>query len=377
MSRIGIDYTAAVQQAAGIGRYVRELFRALLIMDLPHQYKLFAACQSPIPPEAQLPTPIKRLPFHDKWLMRIWHRARLPIPVEAITGKIDLFHSPDFTLPPTLPSTRTLLTVHDLSFVRQPESTNQKLRAYLNKVVPRSVLQADHVLADSQATMDDLIELWNTPPEKITVLHCGVEARFRPVTDKTILSGTRQRYGLGDNPFILSVGTLHPRKNFLRLVQAFSSIANRFPGVSLVIAGGRSWQYADIIAEPEKLGIPGRVIFPGFVDDSDLAALYSAADLFVLPSLYEGFGIPVLEAMACGTPVVISNRPSLPEVAGGAALTCDPVDVDDMVATLEKVLTDSTLRQDLIDKGKQQAIKFTWEKAAQQLAGIYNHMLAN
>ncbi|MBN1315405.1 MAG: glycosyltransferase family 4 protein [Anaerolineales bacterium] len=377
MARIGIDYTAAVQQAAGIGRYVRELFRALLELDTPHQYKFFAASPSPIPPAAQLPIPIKRLPFHDKWLMRIWHRARLPIPVEVITGPVDLFHSPDFTLPPTKRSTRTLLTVHDLSFIRQPESTNQQLMAYLNQVVPRSVQRADHVLADSQATKDDLIELWQTPPEKISVLYCGVEERFHPITKVDILQETRKRYQLGDNPFILSVGTLHPRKNFPRLVQAFSHLTDRYPDITLVIAGGKSWHSPEILAEPARLGITGRVIFPGFIADSDLPALYSAAEMFVLPSLYEGFGIPVLEAMSCGTAVAISNRPSLPEVAGGAAIIFDALDLDGMASAMEKVLTDSMLRSKLIDKGIIEASKYTWQKSACQLSNIYQRLINN
>ncbi len=387
MARIGIDYTAAVQQSAGIGRYVRELIAALLKLDTVHQYRLFAATPAPIPasllpaagsarggPPAGRPR-VTRLPFHDKWLMRIWHRARLPLPVELVTGRIDLFHSPDFTLPPTLPRTRTLLTVHDLSFVVDPDSADERLGAFLRRVVPRSVHRADHVLADSQAAKQDLVALWDTPPEKITVIYCGVDPRFRPVADADALRAVRCRYGLGGEPFILSLGTLQPRKNYRRLIQAFAPLASRFPDLSLVIGGGKGWDYDEILSEPARLGISERVRFPGFVADADLAALYSAASLFAYPSLYEGFGIPILEAMACGTPVIASNSSSLPEVTGDAGLQADPLEVGSWTAGMGRLLDDSALREDLIERGKAQTGRFSWEEAAGQLLSVYRHLL--
>ncbi|MGQ0602688.1 MAG: glycosyltransferase family 4 protein, partial [Anaerolineales bacterium] len=222
--RIGLDITAAVSQGAGIGRYTRELLRALSAADTHHQYQLFFASQTrphalpPLAPNFH----ITALPFHDIWLARVWHRARLPIPVQLITGPLDLFHSPDFTLPPVFGGTRTLLTVHDLSFVRDPASAAPTLRRYLNTVVPRSVARADHILADSQATKDDLIDLYQTPAEKVTVLYSGVEAAFRPVTDPARLAIVRAKYKLGAEPFIFAISTLQPRKNFVRLIQAFA-----------------------------------------------------------------------------------------------------------------------------------------------------------
>jgi len=388
VARIGIDLTAAVQQGAGIGRYVRELVSALLRLDTTNQYRLFAASKLGVgdptsnlqPPASNLQPPTSNLqfthlPFHDKWLMRIWHRAQLPLPVELITGRIDLFHSPDFTLPPTLPGTRTLLTVHDLSFVRDPDSADDRLRAFLNRVVPRSVRRADHILADSQASKEDLIELWGTPSAKITVLYCGVELRFRPVTDPAALAAVRARYRLGDNPFILTISTLQPRKNHRRLIQAFAPLAARHPDLLLVIAGGKGWGYHQILAEPERWGIAHRVRFPGFVADADLPALYSAAAVFVYPSLYEGFGLPILEALACGAPVIASNRSSLPEVLGDAGLQADPLEVEGWTAGMEQLLTDASLRATLIAKGRQQAARFTWESAAGQLIKVYQRLL--
>jgi glycosyltransferase involved in cell wall biosynthesis len=373
--RIGLDATAAVAQGAGIGRYTRELLRALSAADPHNHYRLFFASRArPHALPALGPNfHVTALPFHDVWLARAWQRARLPLPVEWLTGPLDLFHSPDFTLPPTHRNTRTLLTVHDLSFVRDPGSAAPTLLSYLNTVVPRSVRRADHILADSQATKDDLIELYRTPAEKISVLYCGVEPAFRSVADPKILAGVRAKYGLGGAPFIFSVSTLQPRKNYVRLIQAFAQLpAAEF---QLVIAGGRGWLFDSIFAEVERLKLDGRVLFPGFVADADLPALYSAARVFAYPSLYEGFGLPLLEAMACGTPVVASTASCLPEVAGAAALLVPPTDVDGLAAALRRLATDEVLRADFIAKGRARAREFTWERAAQQLLRIYAGLL--
>ncbi|MDW8325557.1 MAG: glycosyltransferase family 1 protein [Anaerolineales bacterium] len=376
--RLGLDVTAAVAQGAGIGRYTRELLRALAAADPDNHYRLFFAsrtCPHPLPP---LPPNFRvtALPIHDIWLARLWHRARLPLPVETFIGPVDVFHSPDFTLPPVRRGTRTLLTVHDLSFVRDPGSAPPGLLAYLNAVVPRSVARADHVLADSQATKNDLIELYRVPAEKVTVLYSGVEANFRPVTDAAQLAAVRARYGLGEAPFILAVGTLQPRKNYVRLLQAFAAVASQSPisDLQLVIAGGKGWLFDSIFAEVERLGLKQRVRFPGFVADGDLPALYSAARVLAYPSLYEGFGLPMLEAMACGTPVVASTASCLPEVAGDAALLVPPTDVPALAEALGRATADEAVRAELIARGFARARAFTWSKSAEQLLALYHRL---
>lgn len=372
--RIGFDATSAVRQGGGIGRYVRELLRALAEADRDNRYRVLIASPSPVPfPLPPLPAnfTVRRLPVHDIWLARLWHRARVPAPVEVVLGRVDLYHSPDFTLPPVLPGTPTLLTVHDLSFIRDPESSPLALRNYLNRVVPRSVARAGHVLADSQATKDDLVALYGAPADKVSVLYGGVDERFRPVKDAARLAAARSKYGLGDAPFILAVSTLQPRKNHLRLIRAFASLAARHPSLLLVIAGGKGWLYDAIFSEVQRLGLVERVRFPGFVADADLPALYSAAGALAYPSLYEGFGLPVLEAMACGTPAVVSTAPCLPEVAGEAALQVDPLDVAALAAALERLLTDEGLRGELVARGLARARLFTWARAAEELVGLY------
>ncbi|MDZ7295973.1 MAG: glycosyltransferase family 4 protein, partial [candidate division KSB1 bacterium] len=180
--------------------------------------------------------------------------------------------------------------------------------------------------------------------------------------------------GLGDAPYVLSVGTLQPRKNYVRLIRAFTQLTNQ-PTNQLVIVGGRGWLYEETLAEAEKY--PDRVRILGFVDDDDLPALYRNAALFVFPSLYEGFGLPVLEAMACGVPVVCSNASSLPEVAGYAALLVDPLDTDGLAAAMARVLEDPDLRRGMIARGLDQAARFTWERAAWQLAGAFDGLFEN
>lgn len=376
MPTIAIDYTPAYEQGGGIGRYVREMVAALALQDTETAYRLFVAGAS----TTRLPSPIssnfdwRPTRISPRWFARIWHRARIPLFVETFTGSVDLYHATDFVLPPTRPKTRTLLTVHDLSFVRVPEAATPKLKAYLDVVVPRSIHHADCVLADSQATKNDLIELYRISPEKIIVLLSGVDARFKPVSDDDSRQ-VREKYRLGDTRYILSVGTVQPRKNYVRLIQSVSQLRRQGHDLHLVIAGGRGWLEDPIYAAINSEKMQDYVHLIGFAEETDLPALYTAAECFAFPSLYEGFGLPILEAMGCGTPVVTSNISSLPEVAGDAALIVDPYSVDHLTNALRQLVDNTALRQSLIVKGRQRARTFTWEKSAQQLRQIYTDLL--
>lgn len=379
MTVIGIDYTPAQEQRAGIGRYVRGLVGALAGADQETIYPLFVAGVRAADELPVLPGPNfswHTTPISPRWLARLWHRAGIPYPVERWTGSLDLFHATDFVLPPVRRTTRTILTVHDLSYVLVPEAASPRLKAYLDRVVPRSVRQADHVLADSCATKDDLVTLYQTPEEKITVLWGGIEAHFQPIQNPEVRQAVRTRYGLGSWPFLFTVGTVQPRKNYARLCEALAHLRPRFPDLHLVIAGGEGWLEAPIHQTVAALGMAGRVHFIGYADDADLPALYSMAEVMPFVSLYEGFGFPVLEAMACGTPVVASNLSSIPEVAGDAALLVEPTDVGAIADALELLLSSPTLRQALSDKGRRQAARFTWDSAARTLLKAYRKTLA-
>jgi glycosyltransferase involved in cell wall biosynthesis len=312
----------------------------------------------------------RRVPLSERALTILWHRLRLPVPVEWFTGPVDIFHSTDFVLPPVRQA-KTILTVHDLTFMRLPHCAQAGLRAYLNNVVPRSIERANLVLADSQSTKNDLIELLGVSPDKIEVVYAGVERRFRPMKGEVALRRVKKRYGLNFR-FILSLGTLEPRKNFTRLVEAYALMRDK--ELKLVIAGGKGWLYDEIFAKVEELSLEDKIVFPGFIADEDLPALYNLAELFVFPSLYEGFGLPPLEAMACGTPVVTSDRPSLPEVVGEAGLMVEATDSEALAEAMEQVLTDEDLRREMREKGLRQAEKFTWEAAAGKLLDVYRRL---
>lgn len=377
MGAIGIDYTPAYEQGGGIGRLVRELIRALAQTDQTTQYQLFVAGAIKSHLLASLGPNFhwNHTRLSPTWLARIWYRANLPLPIEWFTGNIDLFHATDFVLPPTHKTTRTLVTVHDLSFIRVPDAASPRLKTYLDKVVPHSVRRADHILADSQATKDDLITLYNLPAEKITVLLSGVDNHFHLVTDKNTLEQVRAKYQIPDRPYIFSVGTIQPRKNYERMIRSLAQVRNRGFDVSLVIAGGKGWLSNPIYTTIEETHMADYVHLIGFAKDQDLPALYTGATLTAFPSLYEGFGFPVLESMACGTPVITSNISSLPEVAGNAALLINPLNIDEITFAIQRLLEDTTLRKHLIEQGFQQAQSFTWQASAQHLMEIYAKIL--
>ena len=372
--RIAIDYTPALRQHAGIGRYTRNLAAALADLDRENQYTLFCAGEMPGGDwPVNFTVRASRIPA--RWLTAAWHRARLPLPAEQLAGDCDLYHSPDFTLPP-LRRARGVVTVHDLSFLRLPQCADPGLRSYLEKSVPRAVAKAQRVMADSESTRRDLIALLGVPPEKITVAPPGIEPRFRPVLDTVKLAEVRARCKLPEW-FILSVSTLEPRKNFGRLIAAYAQM-RRQTGLphELVIAGRPGWLYEDIYEQARREGLGEQVHFLGFTADEDLPALYTLADLFAFPSLYEGFGIPPLEAMACGTPVVTSDNSSLPEVVGSAGLLVDANDVDGIADALARVLGNATLRVRLSDLGRAQAARFTWGTTAEKMLEAYRLAMA-
>ncbi len=371
--RIGIDYTAAVRQRAGIGRYARSLIRALARRDHENDYVLLSAGKEPDAEPWPANFSLRALPVTDRHLSILWQKLRLPLPVEWLTGRLDLFHSPDFVLPPVRKA-RTVLTIHDLSFLRHPECSSPALLEYLMSAVPRSVARADLILADSQSTQHDLIELMGMDPARIRVVYPAVDDTFAR-SNQAGVAAVRARHDIG-GPYILSLGTLQPRKNYVRLIEAFrilkdtSDIPHR-----LVIGGGPGWLYEPIYETIETLGLQDEVRMLGYVDEGDLPALYTGADVFCFPTLYEGFGIPVLEAMACGTPVVASNTSSLPEAAGDAALLMSPTDTEAMAEALGRVITDTDLREHLIQSGLVQCQRFSWSDSARDLHMAYMDLL--
>ncbi len=374
--RIVIDYTPAALQGAGIGRYTRGLVDALLPLLAPDDRVTLLFPRGPAPfARGDWPdqVAVRHLPLPDRYQTIFWHRLRLPVPVEWVAGEADIFHAPNFLLPP-VKRARTLLTIHDLAFMVRPEYAWPDLRRFLEQAVPRSVDRADHILADSEASKRDAMRLFQLPPERVTVVGAGVDERFRPMTPEETAS-VREKYRL-EWPFVFSISTLEPRKNFDGLIRAFAR-AKREANLPhhLVIAGGKGWLYEEVFAAVEAERVGDCVHFPGFVPDEDLPALYNLADLFAFPSHYEGFGLPLLEALACGTPALASDTSSLPEIAGAAAFLVPTDDPQALVAGLIQLLTDSEARAALAARGPVQAARFTWQAAARRLYAVYR-MLA-
>ncbi len=348
---IAIDASrTTAARMTGTEHYARQLIHALVQENTRHQLTLYFRDTPPADlfPAAPLVNcrviPLRRAWTHVRFAAELWR------------DRPDVTFVPAHTLPLAFPG-RAVVTVHDLGFRYFPQAHPTKDRLYLDWTTRYSVARATVVLADSQATADDLTKFYDTPPGKIRVVYPGVDAL--PTGD---VAAVRRKYNLPERYFLF-IGTLQPRKNIARLVQAYArwQAAHPADSAALVLAGGKGWLYdAAWTAGVE------RVHLPGYVDEADKGALYAGALALVFPSLYEGFGFPVLEAMHCAAPVIASNTSSLPELAGEAALLVDPLEVDAIAAALGRVTDDSALRQTLRERGAEQVKKFTWDSAAAQ-----------
>ena len=366
---IGIDASRAViAKRTGTEVYSLHLIRHLLRLGADHRFRLYFNT----PPSPGLFPDLlycqhRMLPFP-----RLWTHLRLSF--EMLRHPPDVLFVPSHVLPFLHPA-RSVVTVHDVGYRHYPQAHTAAQRRYLEWSTRYHVHQATYLLVDSAATREDLVAFYGADPARITVAYLGVAPHFQPVREAEHLVAARLKYGVAE-PYILYVGTLQPRKNLSRLIQAVARLSD-IHSVQLVLAGKKGWLYDDILAQAQRLGIAGQVRFTGFVDEADLAALYSGAALFAMPSLYEGFCMPVLEAMACGTPVICSNVSSLPEVAGDAALTFDPHDVDAMAAAMARALGDRPLRAELVRRGLEQAARFTWQRCARQVLDVLESVYKN
>ncbi len=352
----------------GLNRYVASLLDHLPAADPTIEWRAFVA--SDAPPTTGVASVVAPVPAHLPVVRIGWEWCGLPVATRR--AGLDLFHGTMNAIPAALPCP-AVVTVHDLAFLKFPENVTRRRYHYLRWATGHAVRSARRVIAVSRATKHDLIEQFDIPEERIDVTPLGVDARFRPAGEEAVESLVR-RLGLR-RPFVLSVGTLEPRKNLPALLRAFDCVAPEVPH-NLVLAGATGWRRDELNRTRAKLNLGDRLQLTGFVPDADLPALYSAAAMFAFPSLYEGFGLPVLEAMACGTPVLTGADSSLPEVAGDAALLVDPRDVDTIAVGMRSLLTDDALSGSLAAAGRHRAATFSWTRTAELTIASYRKALA-
>jgi glycosyltransferase involved in cell wall biosynthesis len=364
-----LDLSAAAHERAGLGRYAASLAQALL--PLEPNLRVFVND----PRESRLRPPLSALPTHTAHLPRKRWRLRAAVSYfggpsmdHAFDG-VTLFHATEHLLP-KLTRARSVFTLHDTAYLLFPQYHLLQNRVYLTLMMPRFLARADRIIAVSEATRRDALRCYRLAPEEIVVIPEGVEPRFRPEPNPTRLAAVRQKYALPER-FILCVGTIEPRKNLPTLLDAYGALRQNHPQVGLVIAGSQGWLYESFFDRLRSLGLENRVTLTGYVPDDDLPALINCAEVFAFPSVFEGFGLPPLEAMACGVPVVCSNASSLPEVVGEAGLLLPPHDVRAWADALARSLTDAQLRADLRARGLARSRLFTWEAAALHTLQVY------
>ncbi len=302
------------------------------------------------------------------------------MPKAIKSANIDILHVPAHFHTQIAPfflnrNIKKILTIHDLIPLLFPKTYSRDTSFLWNSSLKLIKNRIDHVIAVSQKTKDDCIKYFDIPDEKVTIIPNAVNARYKPIKNiEEVKNNLKMSYKLTD-PFILFTGRIEARKNVPVLIKALYKLKKMGLKHKLVVVGGRGWKYEETIGEIERLNLQESVIFPGYVPDEDLVKLYNAADLFVYPSLYEGFGLPPLEAMACGTPVITSNTSSLPEVVGNAGIMVNPKDVNGLAESMHRVLTDNVLKEDLSKKSLERSKKFSWEKSANETWKVYESIL--
>ncbi len=366
--------TGRTYRSAGINRVVYELISHLPDRRPAVDFAVFAPDSEDnrrLLARPGLTPRLTRLPTERPLVRIAWEQVALPI--ELSRGRIDLLHALGFVSPLAWRGP-TIVTAYDLSFLRYPNLFNRGNRLYLTRFAPPSLRRATRVIAISEHTRQDVIQLCGVPPERVTTIVLAADSRYRPATPEAVDRFRTER----ELPkrYILYLGTLEPRKNVATLIQAYAEL-RRAGDIdhSLVLAGARGWHYEPTFSLVRRLGLEQWVLFPGYVAADEQALWYSAADLFAYPSLYEGFGLPLLEAMACGTPVVASNTSSLPEVVGDAGLLVDPSDVGGLASALRNVLQSDSLRQRLREAGLARARRFSWGKMADETVQVYEAVL--
>ena len=372
---IYVDVSAAVHGKAGLARYSQSLVEALT-PRLGERLRLFQNNLGSVGPLDgwKGPRPAGVSEGYRLWRARVLAQQLVRAPMDRLVPDAELFHATEHLLPP-FRSVPTVMTVHDLIFERYPQYHKLKNYAYLRLAMPLYCRRVDAIISVSEFSKRDLVRLYGVREDKVTVVPEAAADHFAPAEPGEV-ERVRARYGLPER-YLLAVGTIEPRKNLSRLADACGPLLDEGVVDGLVLVGSKGWLYEGFYGHLETLPWRDKVLFPGFVADADLPAVYSGAMITVQPSLYEGFGLPVLEAMACGSPVCSSDAASLPEVGGDVAVYFSPSETDEMIDGLRGLLRDPEARRDMSRRGIERARLFSWDRAAEMTQAVYERVIAS
>lgn len=369
--RVCVDVQPAMGQRAGVGRYARALVEhlgALRGNDLVRLFYFdFRRRGLPFPAGDMEHKAVRWCP--GRVMQKSWNVIKLPL-FDRVAGPADVYHFPNFVIPPLTQGRKSIATIHDMSFLAYPEFAEKRNLAWLTSRISDTVKRADAVITDSEFSANEILDRLPLSRDKLFPIHLGLSEYFKPPADGDIRH-MRRTFGL-NRPYILMVGTIEPRKNIDFLVGVFERMTE-FKG-DLVLTGMRGWKYQPILARINGSPRSRDIRYLEYVSDEALPALYGGADAFVFPSLYEGFGFPPLEAMACGTPVVASDAASLPEVLGDAALLVSGFDADAWASEIMQTLSGNSVRRAMIDGGRDRASRFTWDETARKTWEVYRQV---
>ena len=361
---IGFDAHSIGAGLGGNETYASNLIEALAEVDTRNRYTLYVTKQEAVDRYARRwPNVSVRKTLPHTPLIRI----PLTLAAELRRRPVDILHV-QYTAPPLAPCD-TVVMIHDLSFEHIPETFKRRSWMQMRLTVRRTARSASHIVTDSEYSRQDILRTYRLPPERVTTTPLAASSRFKPVNDRRVL----EKYSIAGD-YILAVGSIQPRKNIARLIRAYTLMLSQHPGPKLVIVGKQAWLSEETLKAAALSSARESIVFTGYVPESDLAALYTGALCFAYPSFFEGFGIPLLEAMRCGTPTITSDRTSLPEVVGDASLLIDPFDEQSIADGLRRVISDAALREQLRSRGFVQSSLFDWRETARRTLGVYEQV---